>query len=150
MQEQGIIIYQDGTYDVFGKHVCTDQLEYFDLPSHENSFKKEVKDNFNFKLSGLEYDTEKTLYENAIELSRDGVIWIFNNQLTTKADSEILSYVPTTPTEEQFQTLEVSLKDKLDNIKIKQIVEFNSEDLEDHIIYDSFEEYIDIKNSIRK
>ena len=30
MTEQGIIIYLDGKYEVFGKHVCADQPEYFD------------------------------------------------------------------------------------------------------------------------
>lgn len=150
MIEQGIIIYCDGTYELFGKHVCADQPEYFDSPTHEESFLKEIKDGLNFRLSNLEYNKEKNLYQNAINLSQQGVICIFNNQLSTKDDTQILSYVPITPTEEQLQTLEVILKDKLNSIKIKQIAEFLSDDLEDHLMYDTFEEYINIKKSIIK
>ena len=150
MKEQGIIIYCDGTYELFGKHVYTDQPEYFTAPSHQESFEKEIKDGFNFRLSGLEYDIEKTLYENAINLSKEGIIWIFNNQLTSENDPELLSYVPTSPTDEQIHTIETALKEKLKLIKINTIAEYLSDDLEERIMYESFEDYIEQKKSIRK
>ena len=146
MKEQGIIIYQDGKYEIFGQHVCADQVNYSKLPSHEESFIKEVKESFLFKLSNLEYDKEKNLYQNAISLSQEGVVLIFNNQLSTQDETQILSYVPSNPTDEQINTLETSLKDKLKSIRIKQIAEFLSDDLDDYIMYDSFEEYVNEKN----
>ena len=105
MKEQGIIIFPNGESLSFGNQVYVDQPNYFSSPTHEESFKNEILSSFTYKLSGLEYDFNKSLYQNAIELSSTGALFIFNNTLQSTSEQESLCYVPELPSEEQLLTL---------------------------------------------
>ena len=147
MVESGFIIYKDGTIDFFGKHVCTDEPNYVDDPTHEKSFINEIVNSMNFKFYELSYDTTNSFYQNALELSLDGEIIIINNRLTTTSKEEIMGYVPQEPTEEQLESLDSEeLKEKLAKIKIQRLYEFQSLDFNDYLEYENLEEYKASKN----
>lgn len=144
MKKQGIVIFSDGKLIKYGNYVCTDEANYLSSPSHQESFEKEVVDSFDFKLADLFYDKSQDLYTNGQRLSQEGLILIFNNQLTTTNPSQVLSYVPSVPTSEQ---LEVLLNDNdINNIAVQDVYEFNSNDWDDYLKYNSFKNYVEIKN----
>lgn len=148
MEENGIIIYEDGSYQSFGKYLCPDEKGYDKNPGHEQSFKEEIVPSFRFKMSRHDYYTNNTLYSNALKLSLDGVIMIFNNRQTTKLPTELLAYVPDIPTEEQLKTLE-SLE-QIKNSKVQKVYSFSSYDFDDYIEYKNFNDYIELKKEKSK
>lgn len=143
MKEQGIIIFPNGEYLSFGRHVYTDQSNYLSSPTHEESFESEILSSFEFKLSGLEYNFNKSLYQNAIELASTGALFIFNNTLKTTSKQESLCYVPELPSEEQLLTLRENNYDSI--FEINSIYEFHSDDSDDYQEYSSFQDYISSK-----
>lgn len=143
MKEQGIIIFPDGESLSFGNQVYTDQPNYLSSPGHEESFKSEIVSSFEFKLSGLEYDFNKNLYQNALELSLIGALFIFNNTLKTTSKQESLCYVPELPSEEQLLALRENDYDSI--FEINNIYEFHSNDFDDYQEYNSFHDYINSK-----
>lgn len=147
MKEQGIVIFEDGTNLSFGKYYCQNQVEYLNTPGHEESFKKEILPNINFKFSDYVYDEDLSLYHNCLSFSLQGMMIIVNNQLSTESKTEVLAYVPSNPTEEQIASLEEN--EILSKIDIQKVYEFNSNDFDDYIMYDSFEEYINEKKILR-
>lgn len=144
MKEQGIIIFEDGTNLSFGTYYCQDQIEYLNTPEHEESFKKEILSNMHFKLSDYVYDDDFSFYQNSLLFSLQGMMIIVNNQLTTDSETQILAYLPSDPTEEQINSLKTNKT--LQAIEIQRVYEFNSNDFDDYIKYDSFNEYINKKN----
>lgn len=143
MKEQGIIIFPNGESLSFGNQVYVDQPNYFSSPTHEESFKNEILSSFTYKLSGLEYDFNKSLYQNAIELSSTGALFIFNNTLQSTSEQESLCYVPELPSEEQLLTLRENNYDSI--FEINKIYEFHSNDSDDYQEYSNFQDYINSK-----
>ncbi len=148
MKEQGLIIFQDGTMLTYGEHYCSDDPNYPQKPGHEENFIKQIIPSFPFKLAGLEYDMNENVYVNAIRLSLDGLVLIFNNQLTTTSPTEILAYVPIYPTEEQIKSVEEY--EKLKNIEIQKVYEFQSLDYEDYNEYNDLKDYSNSKRRNKK
>lgn len=146
MKEQGIIIFENGESLSFGTYYCQDQVEYLNTPGHEESFKKEVLTNISFKLSDYVYDNDLSFYYNCLSFSLQGMMIILNNQLSTDSKTEVLAYVPSNPTEEQIDSLKENKM--LHTIEIQKVYEFNSNDFDDYIEYENFNEYIksNIKN----
>lgn len=68
---------------------------------------------------------------------------IMNNRKSTTDPTEILSYVPMNPTEEQLTSLEEN--EVLSKIEIQKVYEFASFDFDDYIEYDSLKHYVDTK-----
>ena len=143
MKEQGIIIFPNGELLKFGTHVYTDEDKYFTSPSHEDSFKDEIVKSFTFRLAGFTYDEEKSLYLNAIDLSINGLLFIFNNTSTTKSELTNLCYMPGTPTEEQLAVLKEKDYDSM--FEVNNIYEFNSAVSEDYLEYGNFNDYLESK-----
>lgn len=148
MQEQGIVIFEDGTTLPFGKYYCPDEPEYLKTPSHEKSFLNEVITSFAFKLSNHTYNKQLNLYNNAMLLSLAGLIIILNNQSSINSQTEILAYAPSIPTVEQIQSLEKN--ETLSNIKIQKVYEYQTMDWDDYIEYKNFEDYISSKSQIKR
>lgn len=143
MKEQGIVIFPDGESISFGRQVYTDQPNYLSSPGHEKSFINEITTSFEFKLSGLIYDFNKNLYQNALELSLIGILFIFNNTSTTTSKQESLCYVPELPSEEQLLVLRENNYDSI--FEVNNIYEFHSNDFDDYQEYNSFNDYINDK-----
>ncbi|MDD6223725.1 MAG: hypothetical protein PUB18_01845 [bacterium] len=143
MKEQGIVIFPDGEILTFGKQVYTDQPNYLSSPGHEKSFIDEIEPSFEFKLSGLKYDFNKNLYQNAIDLSLAGLVFILNNTLNTTSKQESLCYVPELPSQEQLSILRENDYDSI--FEINNIYQFNSNDFDDYQEYNSFYDYINAK-----
>ena len=118
MNELGIIIYQDGEKQSFGKYVPADSPEYLETPTHEEYFIKEILPSFEFKLNGLPYNVDTNVYRNAVNFATAGVITIFNK------DGGILAYVPANPSQEQINAI---LEDaRLNSISDQEVAQFVS------------------------
>jgi len=144
MDKQGIVIFPDGEVLPFGKHVYMDDANYLTEPGHEKSFKNEVLTSFSFRLLGLEYNEENNLYKNAMNLSLEGLLFIFNNTETKNSITTSLCYMPNNLTDEQKDSLIENDYDKI--FEVNNIYEFNSNDFDDYQEYNSFNEYINSKN----
>ena len=147
MEEGGIVIFEDGEILSFGKYVPPDHPQYHNIPGHEKSFHNEVIPSFAFKLSNHDYNDRLNLYQNILKLSLDGMIIIINNQQSITAKTEVMSYVPSNPTDEQLNSLKDN--DKLLKIEIQKVYEFASFDFDDYLEYEGFQDYINSK-SIQK
>lgn len=147
MDKQGIVIFPDGEVLPFGEHVYMDEPKYLTSPGHEESFKNEILSSFSFRLLGLEYNHEYNLYKNAINLSLEGLLFIFNNTETKDSKVTSLCYMPVNPTDEQKNSLKETDYDKV--FEVNKIYEFNSDDFDDYQGYESFEDYLNSK-SIKK
>lgn len=146
MKEQGIIIFENGESLSFGTYYCQNQVEYLNTPGHEESFINEILTNMHFKLSDYVYDDDLSFYQNSLLFSLQGMMIIVNNQLTTDSENQILAYVPSNPTEEQLTSLKEN--EILQAIQIQRVYQFNSNDFDDYIEYENFDDYIksNIKN----
>lgn len=148
MKEQGIVIFPNGNLKSFGTYYCCDEADYLSMSTHKEEFEKEILNSFEFKSLDLFYNKEDTIYANSQRLSREGIIFIFNNRLSLKKPSAILSYVTPNPTLEQLETL--SKNADINNTEIQELYEFNSDDWDDYIKYNNFKGYVEIKqNSIK-
>ena len=144
MKEQGVVIYPDGEVITFGKHVHMDEVNYLASPTHQDSFIEEIVKSFKFKLLELDYNFDNSVYKNAINLSLNGLIIIFNNTETTKTETSSLCYVPLNPTEEQKLQLEENGYSLI--FDVNRIYEFNTDDFDDYQEYSSFDRYLENKN----
>lgn len=145
MEELGIAIFDDGDTIPFGKAVYMDQKEYATSPTHGDSFVSQVLLTLKFKLSNLEYNISDSFYGNVNSLSRQGLIIILNNKKYSTDKNEILSYVTSNPTNLQLESIK-SLE-FLNNIEIQNIYEFLSDDSDNYIEYNNFNEYVEIKGN---
>ena len=147
MKEQGIVIFPNGKLMSFGIQVYTDEPNYLASPSHESSFKDEIANSFEFRLANFTYDEDKSLYQNAIELSLNRLLLIFNNTPTTKSKLTNLCYMPGCPTQEQLSVL---IEKNYDSIfEANNIYEFQSIISDDYIEYENFSEYLETKSMKR-
>lgn len=135
MDELGIIIYQDGEKQSFGKYVPADDPEYENTPTHEEAFKDEVLSSFKFKMSDLDYDLDKSLYRNLVDFTKQGIITVLNK------DGGILVYGVSNPTIEQVNSILVN--ERINSIPEQEVYEFIDE--YDFVDYKNLVEYATIK-----
>lgn len=138
-----MIILEDGTTISFGIYYSPDEKEYLSSPNHEKSFIDEVVPSMAFRLSNHTYNKDLDFYYNSLQFSLEGIIMIMNNRKSTTDPTEILSYVPMNPTEEQLTSLEEN--EVLSKIEIQKVYEFASLDFDDYVVYDSLKHYVDTK-----
>lgn len=148
MKEKGRIIFENGHVLPFGTYVCPDEDGYFDSPTHEMDFVKEVIPSTEFKLSDHYYVDETSLYQNAIRLSKEGLIFIFNKKKGVDSPTEILAYVPDSPTEEQINSLKN--EHEILDTELQKVCCFNSFCSNDYNQYESLENYIDLNKKKRR
>lgn len=138
--EKGFMMDQDGVVTKFGILNGIGSTEN----SHKNCFEREIVNTAYFESLGIEYDFDSTVYTNAENLSRQGIILVFNHQLNSVAQTQITAYMPINPTKKQIQSLRL-LQPKIDQIKIKKLYELHSNNYNDALEYSSFLDYLDSK-----
>lgn len=140
LQENGDVIFEDGTILSFGNYVCPDEDEYPLSSTHTQSFMNEILPSFEFRASNYIYKDDDNIYLNGIRFSQEGLVMIFNNQKSRMKESEILVYLPMNPTDYQLETLK--LQKNILRTEVQSVYTFLSYDLDDYIEYESLEEYI--------
>lgn len=145
MQEKGFIIDLDGLVTPFGKIQQKDTLE----TGHQASFIREVVESPYFKKLEFEYNLEESLYTNAENLSRQGLIFVFNRQLGIYTSPEIYAYMPYNPTKEQIKALRKKYS-QLNGIEEREICEYSPNNYNDKKYYDTILEYLDEKSGIKE
>lgn len=147
MKEKGFIIFEDGMLLPFGIYTCPDEVSYLDTPTHEEDFIREVVPSIVFKFFDHTYNKDESFYQNAINLSLEGIFMIINNQKEKNGPSEILVYAPQNPTEEQLNTLKD--EERILNIDVQEVCEYQSCEIDDYLNYDNLTSYIKTKSEKR-
>ena len=147
MDKCGIVIFSDGSVLTFGKMSYVDQKDYLTAPGHEESFIKEIVSSMHFKLSGIEYDDNETLYKNIPNLAFNGLIIILNNKTLSTDKERIISQLGPALTEDQVYSLN-GLEDII-NIQEQATIEYLSDTIDDYREYDNLKQYLEYRKKIR-
>ena len=143
MKELGYFIDPEGTVKTFGKFIPYDSEEKWNSPGHEESFVTEIVDTFYFSILGYEYNKQKSFYTNAIDLSISGCALILNDSYSDE-DTSILGYLPTNPTNEQYEQLDSINKQIKDKFKKMRLYDFEESGIEENE-YSSLEQCLEMK-----
>lgn len=146
--EHGIVIFPNGNSLSFGNYTYPSDPNYQSSSTHERSFTNEILTSTEFKNSDFIYYDDNDLYTNIIRLSLEGLITVLNKQESAQSPTQIISFMPENPTEEQISYLRENKI--LSNIEIQKVCEFQSESFSDYIKHDSLNDYINNKSKSKR